>query len=264
MKYIIFLLACALQLAATMPAYPLTNVSEGRAEIEIQKIDAGVSGFVIRNFNDAHSAILSRAVVESFDPQTKKAVLTLTPFEMLSSNNLPKGTWKAKEGDSAILAYGYKRALLVAPTEDIYYRITKSVPSLQWIHPDIFATILSYEGHPTPLKEDFDIFTRELAVGLLYLYLDERLYTLDSNTFAILDIIDAPLTQETDALKLPFYTRVEEIDANWFGEGSDELESYEPYYYELMARHNPHNKKLYDIIKNLQLDEILDEFEIKE
>ena len=58
---------------------------------------------------------------------------------------------------------------------------------------------------------------------------------------------------EQKELKLPFYTRVPEIDSswwNWFDEGNDELEEYEPHYYSLLVEANPHDKALYEIIKS--------------
>ena len=100
------------------------------------------------------------------------------------------------------------------------------------------------------------------SVGLLFIYLDKKLYTVDIKTFHILNISDAPLTQ--DSVKLPFYSRVEKIEANWFGEGSNELEDYEPHYYELLVEYNKENRELYEIIKNGddKLHYLLDNFEI--
>lgn len=102
------------------------------------------------------------------------------------------------------------------------------------------------------------------SVGLVYIFLDNILYTLDSKSFKILATTEANLKQ--GEVNLPFYTRVPEIDSNWWGEGSSDLEDYEPHYYELMAKANPANKKLYETIKNgnKKLEYILEEFEIKE
>lgn len=137
--------------------------------------------------------------------------------------------------------------------------------SLQWIHPDIFATILSFNGHPTPLKSDFVQMSKMVSVGLLFVYLDKKVYTLDCRSFKILNITDAPLEQSET--KLPFYSRVEKIDANWFGEGSSDMKEYAPHYYELMAKNNKNNKELFHIIKDInqtQYTDILKEFESEE
>jgi hypothetical protein len=102
------------------------------------------------------------------------------------------------------------------------------------------------------------------SVGLVFIFLDKKVYTLDAKSFKILTITDAKLEQKE--VHLPFYTRVPEIDANWWGEGSGELEDYELHYYELMIKANPKDRVLYDIVKNgdEKLKELLEEFDIKE
>jgi hypothetical protein len=150
-----------------------------------------------------------------------------------------------KVGDTALLAFGYTRALLIAPSEEIYHRITTSTKDLQWIHPDLFATMLSLSGHPTPLREDFLNLNVSMSVGLVFIYLDKKIFTLDSRSFKILNISEAPLIQKS--AQLPFYTRVEKIESNWWGEGSDELEAYEPHYYQLMLEANPDNQELHKL-----------------
>ncbi len=248
MKYILILLWLAVALFADTVKSPIVTLNENTATINIEKIDIGMSGFVVHALAETHSSILKSAVVKSFDADTKIATLELSDFGKLENDALPKGTWKVAVGDTVILAFGYTRGLLIAPSEEIYYRVTKATEQLQWVHPDIFATILSFNGHPTPLKEDFDDFSDSTAVGLVFFYLDKKLFTLDAQSFEILNISEAPLAQES--VLLPFYTRVPEIQADWWGEGSDELEAYEPHYYELMVNYNKGNKKLFDIVKN--------------
>nr|WP_321267648.1 plasminogen-binding N-terminal domain-containing protein [uncultured Sulfurimonas sp.] len=250
MKYIILVLALALELLAGVVISPLVSVDEKNeiATIEIEKIDVGMSGFISHKIADGHSVILKNIEVISFDKTSKIAMLKMNPYDALKNNALPNGKWTPKVGDEAILAFGYTRGILISPSEDIYHRITRSVKNLQWVHPDIFATILSFNGHPTPLREDFSKFSIATSVGLVFIYLDEKLFTVDAKSFKILTISEAKLKQ--DSTQLPFYTRVEEIDAAWWGEGSNELESYEPYYYEVLTKANLDNKELQDIVKN--------------
>ena len=108
--------------------------------------------------------------------------------------------------------------------------------------PDLFATILSFNGHPTPLKEDFNKMANATSVGVLFFFLDKSFFTVDAKSMKVLSIGEAILKQ--DSVLLPFYNRVEEIDSNWFGDGSSELEAYEPYYFELLIENNPNNKEL--------------------
>jgi hypothetical protein len=265
MKKIFLFVIIALELAASVITSPLLTYDEEKesATIKVEKADVGMSGFISHEIASGHTSILKNIVVSSFDANTHIATLKVSSFDGLKNNALPTGKWDVKVGDIAILAFGYTRALLIAPSEDIYYRISKSV-NTQWLHPDLFATILSFRGHPTPLKEDFIAMSNATSVGLVFLYLNQKVYTLDAKSFSILSITDAPLVQEK--VKLPFYSRVEEIDAAWWGEGSSPLKEYEPHYYELLAQNNTTNKELYEIIKKQgeKFQYILKDFEIGE
>ena len=212
------------------------------AKINVEKVDIGVSGYLVHRLSTDNSSILRNIVVTDFDEKTKVATLQMSEFDLFEQNALPSGNWQPKVGDVAILAFGYSRSLLVAPSEDIYYRVTRAADNVQWVHPDLFATILSFNGHPTPLKEDFIDMSNTLSMGILFIYLHQKLFTLDAKSLTILNITDAPL-QYKEAV-LPFYSRVEEIDANWFGAGSSELESYAPYYFELLLKNNSNNQEL--------------------
>ncbi len=265
MKYILLFTMLALEVFGTVIKSPVLSVDNEQktATIKIDTIDVGVSGFVVHHITPEHSAILKNAVVQSFDPKTKTATIKMSEFTALQNDALPHGKWQPQVGDTVELAFGYSRSLLIAPNEEIYYRITKSVQT-QWIHPDLFATVLSFNGHPTPLKEDFEAMADASSVGLLFIYLNQKVYTLDIQSFKILSISDAKLKQTK--VHLPFYTRVNNIDAAWWGAGSSRLKSYEPHYYELLVANNKTNRELYNIIKkgDAKLHYLLDEFEIGE
>lgn len=231
------------ELFASMIKSPVLsiNLQTNKITTEIDKVDVGVSGFIVKSIDEEHTVILKKVEVLAYDIETRIATLEMSDFRVLDNSALPAGKWKVSIGDSVQLAFAYGRALLVAPSEDIYHRITTSV-QVQWVHPDIFATQLSLEGHPTPLKKDFKKFGDSLGVGLVFIYLEQKLFTVDINSMKILNVSKAPLEQQD--VKLPFYSRLEEIKADWFGEGSSELEAYEPYYYELLKKANPQNGEL--------------------
>ncbi len=249
MKYIVLALILTCSIWAGVVQSPLVSVDEENnlATIKIKRMDVGMSGFIVHTIVEGHSSILKNAVVISFNSDTEIATLKMSRYDALKNNALPSGRWKVEVGDMAVMAFGYTRGILIAPSEEIYHRITKAATNVQWIHPDIFATILSFNGHPTPLREDFTKLSSASSVGLIFLYLDEKLYTVDSKSFGILNITDAPLKQTS--VHLPFYTRVEEIEANWWGRGSSELESYEAYYFELLNEANPEHEILQKLTK---------------
>jgi len=263
MKYIILLMLLAVEIFASLIKAPILSVNEAqnRVTIKLKHIDIGVSGFIVHKIAPNHTSILKNVSVIGFDKERHIATLKMSDFNALNNNSLPLGKWKVTKGDEVQLAFAYSRAVLIAPSEEIYHRITKSI-RVQWVHSDIFATVLSYRGHPTPLKADFEALSVASSVGLLFIYLDKKVYTVDIKSFNILNISEAPLVQ--DSVQLPFYSRVEEIEANWFGEGNDELEDYESYYYELLSHYNKQDEKFYEIIKNgdAKLHYILKNFEI--
>ncbi len=256
MKYILLLAIIGSSLFANLVRSEIISVNDEQtqATIKIEKIDVGMSGFIVHRLNENHSSILKNIVVTNFDKNTKIATLKISEFDGLKNNALPEGKWPVSIGDVATLAFGYSRALLVSPDENIYYKITKSAKNIQWIHPDLFATMLSNNGHPTPLKSDFYEMCSATAVGILFFYLEENLFTLDCKSFKVLNISKAPLKQTSE--ELPFYTRVQEIDEAWWGEGSDPLTSYEPHYYKLMLEFNKENSKLIDIVKHSKKEEV--------
>ena len=261
--FLIFLIAVGVYASVIKSPIIAINKDETEATISIDKIDVGVSGFVVHTVAEGHEAILKSAVVAEFDKESKIAKLKLDKYTQLDSNALPTGKWSVKTGDIVVLAFGYNRGLLIAPNEEIYYKVAKSA-NIQWIHPDIFATFLSFNGHPTPLRGDFTKISSTTSVGLIYIFLNSRVYTLDAKSFKILTTTEVELAQKS--INLPFYTRVEKIEASWWGEGSNRLEEYEPYYYELIIKANPKNRELYDIVKNSdeKIKKLLKLFEIKE
>jgi len=244
----------------------LKNVAEDTksATAASSKLQAGVSGFIIRHFNKEHSAIIANAVATHYDEASETVTLSLSEYTGLRQNSLPNGQWKPRAGDEAVMAYGYGRAMLLSPNETIWRKLTSRISALQWIHPDSFATYLSFAGHPTPIKEDINGFCTLTNVGLLYIYVQKSLFTLDCQSLTLLQITAADFEYSEE--KLPFYSRVEEIREAWWGEGSSPIEAYDPFYLQLMTTHNPSSTKLFNYLKIDESNhaELLDEFEIEE
>lgn len=234
----LFLGLCLLPavLAAKPVSTPLLSVSEEQATVQLEQAQKGLSGVIVRHFNDEHSAIIANATITDYETATKTARLALAPYDGLKQNSLPKGDWSPKEGDEAVMAPDYSRALLIAPDNVVYDRITSAFRSLTWVHPDRYAAYLSISGHPTPTQEDFSGFCTDNAVGLLYVYLEHSLFTLDCKSLSLLQVSNAPVVY--DHVNLPFYTRVENIREALWGEGSDQLTRYAPYYLKLIDEYN--------------------------
>ncbi len=262
--FVTFLLGLSL-FANNLVKSEVIGVTGDEAHIKVPNIEVGMSGFIVRTLAPERSTIIEGATVVDYDKNTEEATLKLYPYTVFVNNNLPRGKWHTKKGDLAVLAFAYNRGLLIAPSEKIYYTLTRAMQGEVFVHPDIFATLLSFKGHPTPLQEDFREFCNNVSIGLLFFYMEERLYTVDCQSFHILGVQEAPLKQESQ--KLPFYSRLKKIEANWFGEGSDELEDYEPYYYKLLYKNNTDNEKLKNAIatsSDANVSELAKELDIKE
>ncbi len=244
--WLITLIACGVLNASSITA-PLLQVEKDRATITAENLREGMSGFIVRNFDAVHSTIIANARVEQLNPSNGRAILKLSEYDGLRQNSLPSGNWTPAPSDTAILAYDYERAILIAPNDDTYDTVTKSISGIEWIHPDNFATYLSYEGHPTPLVEDFRRYCTANSIGLLYIQSAQNLFTLDCKSFTLLQT--TPSLNKTTTEQTPFFTRIPTIRAAWWGEGSSRLDSYEPYYLEQIALKNSKNKELYELYK---------------
>lgn len=265
MMRILFLsLFCMGMLQASPISTTLLDINEDRGSIQAPQLKVGMSGFIVRHFDGKHSSIIANARVSAHNADTNRALIDISPYDGLRQNSLPSGNWKARANDEVVIAYDYERALLIAPNDDAYNALTKSIPNIEWVHPDTYATYLSHEGHPTPLVEDFHQFCTANSVGLLYIQSADTLFTLDCKNFALLQT--APSIMTKSAAMTPFYTRVPTIRANWFGAGSSRLKSYEPYYLEEIALNNSKNKELYELYKAKfsEKSALLRNFELKE
>ncbi len=246
-KHVLLLILIYSTIFATVIKKQILSVHNNKATIKINNINVGISGFVVKHINKNYNYIVKYAVVTAYNKKTHIAVLKLSKYIGLKQPYLPNLNLKVTTADSVYLAFGYNRALLIAPNQQTYIRITKALPSLQWIHPDIFATLLSVNGHPSPLKSDFHQICNTSAIGLLYFYMDKTLFTLDCKSFKILQISPAPLRQTP--IQLPFYNRIGKIQSSWFGSGRHRLKSFASYYFKLLIQNNKNNKQLYNLIK---------------
>jgi len=263
---LIFLFSFSLFAAELHLSVASVNDEHSEATVHVKQIALGVHGFIVRHFTKDHSVIVADAYVTSFDETTQVATLTLSEYTGLKQNSLPKGLWKPEVGDEAILAFGYSRAMLLAPDEASYHIITKNIRGVTWVHPDNFATYLSYQAHPTPFEDDLSGYCTLAEIGLLYTYVEGALFTLDCQTLSLIQL--TPVILDKTELKMPFFSRVEEIPTSWWvwGAASRIMEDYDEHYLELIVEHNLHSKLLFNYIKNLTTPQksLSSEFEIEE
>lgn len=264
MRILFLSLLCMGILQASPISTPLLDANEDSGSIQSSQLKVGMSGFIVRHFDDNHSSIIANARISTINTDTNRAQIDISPYDGLRQSSLPSGNWKAKANDEVVIAYDYERALLIAPNVEAYNTLTNSIPNIEWVHPDTYATYLSHEGHPTPLVKDFHNFCTANSIGLLYIQSADTLFTLDCKNFALLQTSAVPSVKKESMT--PFYTRAPAIRANWFGAGSSRLENYEPYYLEEIALNNSKNKELYKLYKAKfsEKSALLRNFDIKE
>jgi len=220
---------------------PVTGVDKESEKLTIKTLSntqVGMYGVVSHWFDKSHSIALSWVEIKKIDGDI--TTLKLTPILALEQSALPNGTWEPKIGDDVVIGYNYQRALLIAPTPSIYRKITSYHRDRTWIHPDVFASHLSYNGHPSPLKEDFTSMCRQNNIGTIAFMFDKSIITVDCQTFKILK--NKSTSVQSKESQVPFYSRVPNIEANWFGDGSNEIEDYDRYYINLLVEYNPKNE----------------------
>jgi hypothetical protein len=109
MKHIFLVFIAVLQLFGGVVKSQIVGVNKefSEASIKVEKIDVGVSGFVVHEISKGKKTILANAIVKSFDPSSKIAKIEVSEFTSLSSSALPNGKWSIKVGDEVVLAFGY-------------------------------------------------------------------------------------------------------------------------------------------------------------
>ena len=240
-----FLFICSSH--ASFISNAITNITEEdditfvtfNTSLAVQK---GVSGYIVHHINADHQVIIANITVDSYNKDENEAVAKIVNGDILKQNALPHTTFEPQVGDEILVASDYSRALLLAPNETIYYHLTKAISNLEWIHPDKFAAFLSYIGHPTPQNEDIQYFCQMASVGLLYVYAENTLFTLDCKSLIALQSTSAPFTREKD--QLPFYSRIENISKSWWGlslfdTGNSEMLTYDYHYLHIIENSTP-------------------------
>lgn len=195
----------------------------------IQNIDVpiGSSGIVVHSFDKEHATIVARA--ELIKPDTIKYKV----FDALKQEALPTPKILPRVGDKVILNYLYDRALIIAPNFKTYENIQKLHPDIEWLHPDLFAAELSKTKNPAPSKEDFKNFCNRYSIGLIYIALNNKGYFVDCYSFK--KVGSENIVIQKGDIKLPFYTRIKEIETGWFNfYGASEVKDYTNYYSNLL------------------------------
>ena len=197
-----------------VPITELDSNLENFAYTPAFDLKVGESGMIIRWLDNGRSVIVAQAAV--IEISNNKAKIAFEPFAGLQQPAFPTPLLTPQKNDEVIFRSFNDRALLIAPSQEIYEKIKAVYPEVHWIHPDLLAAHLISEGHLAPVKGDFRKVCTQYATGIVYLVnLNEGL-ALDCQTFLPLkrDYISGRVAVE-ERMR-PFFSRVGNQSQDWF------------------------------------------------
>ena len=194
-------------------AIRIQNVTDESATINIGNLRVGQSAIIQHNYENSKSLIVANAyVTESNDTSS---TLSLVPFLDLKQNALPTSNRKPVDGDTAIVNYLYDSSLIIAPSQDAFTAARIKFKDNNFLHSDIFGAKLKIEHEPLPSKKTIQDFAISQNIGTIFFVIKSKVYIVDTKTFALLET-DTISYNFVEDEKMPFYTRVEKIEANAF------------------------------------------------
>ena len=173
----------------------------------------GQTGIIIHIFDNDKRLIVSNAKVISSD--SNSSVVEFFGFNDLKQDAIPTSNRVVANNDILILNYMYNSSLLITPTLDAFQNVRDNFKLNNFVHSDIFAAKLKVDHIPYPTKQDIQKFAIEQNLGTIFMVIENKVFIIDTKTFTIL--ASYAVNYENNAeVKMPFYTRVEEIEDTIF------------------------------------------------
>ncbi len=196
-------------------------------KISAKNLEIGETGFVIKQLANNNKIVIAYGEFLGGDR------VHFLKFDALRQENLPKGKWLPEVGDIIEFKNNSNRALIIADSFEKYLQIEKKFDR-DWIHPDLFATVLTINGHQSPLLSDFIEFCEENSVGRIFFGFKNKI--VETECLSMREIKNYSFSGRIGELQKPFYSRIEKINPNWFGEGTNEIGEFESYYRSILER----------------------------
>jgi hypothetical protein len=190
----------------------LDNLGNNKSTIAIGNLIVGQTGIVVHIFDNDKRLIVANAKVISTN--SNSSVVEFFKFEDLKQDAIPTTKREVVTNDVLILNYMYNSSLLIAPTLDAFQNTRDNFKLNNFVHSDIFAARLKVDHNPYPTKEDIQNFAMEQNLGTIFMVIENRVYVIDTKTFAIL--ASYGISYENNNVIMPFYTRVEGIEETIF------------------------------------------------
>jgi hypothetical protein len=235
-KIIVFIIFCQTFLISdTLSSHYQTQIKTVNKDIitvqNNRDVAVGSTGIVLHQFDKDHQTIIAKVEVVSKINDTM--MLKLSKYLGVKQDALPSYNITPQIGDKVILNFLYNRALAIVPNINSYKMVTRSYDNIIWVHPDIFAAKLSIDYTPAPTKKEFQEICSTENIALLFFHIDKTGYFIDCNSFVTIDTIPLPTTKD---IKLPFYTRINNIKSRFSAFGADKgITDYNNYYKKLLG-----------------------------
>lgn len=209
---------------------PIIEAKDGFATIiDSPDIIVGSSGVVVHKFDKFKSSIIARtSVVEKGGGFAK---IRFEVFDSLEQKALPIPGILPASGDIVILNYLYQRSLIVVPNKEIYNEVVGAFRNIEFIHPDIVGSYLSYNYKPNPSRDDFRKMCSQSAAGLIFIAINKESFFADCQSFAVLKKFQSG---GVGYYQLPFYTRVKGIDTVFWKFDSSKISDFDRHYKSLL------------------------------
>ncbi len=206
-----------------------SNLKSALVDCDSGSVKIGSSGIIIRDM-DKNSYIVAGATVS--DIKDSSILIDFIVFDSLAQSTFATPKTLPKVGDRVKLNYLYDKALAVTPNLKNYSNIVEKHSNIIWLHPDLLASYLSIERKPSPTKDEFKQFCSNYSIGLLFFAIENRGYFVDCNSFSIVYEEDI---EKIDEIKIPFYSRVENVSGSFFKFGTDIMKDYSSHYKKLLG-----------------------------
>lgn len=213
-------------------ALPVLQTDGQSATINASDLKPGESGVIVRWLDSEHATILANAVVTEI--KNEKAIVRFEPYAAVEQDAFPSAKILPRKNDEAILRRFYDRGLIIAPNQQIYQKIAATYKDVSWTHPDLLASYLIDEGALAPRKKDFRGFCNAYTVGVIYIVNGTKGQAYDCKTFKMLkeDYVSG-MAKIEDRMQ-PFYSRLGNIEADWYSFLSGEMGDFYNYYSDLL------------------------------
>ena len=191
----------------------------------------GTSGVVIKKINEGKSTVAAKAIAMGSGKEIK---VRFEVFEALAQPALPRPIVRPQVGDGIVFGAFNNRATVIAKNQADYQKAVSS-DQKEWVHPDLFASILIRDRDGAPNRAKFAEFCDAYSVGQLYFPIMGRVYVADCQSMEVVKEYALP-TDQSSEFESPFFKRTGEVETGYLGMMKTSVKDYEPYYLRLIGR----------------------------